>query len=132
MKPANRHRILLVISQGRIFASVKTKKLRHRHNWYDGHASASDRFDESNSEDSDIGEDEENEDDENESDDQIAAPTAAQTINATKNPVEHLDVQTIFFVDFTPTNLDAEGTEKLDKLVGLDLFNLRGQCEAFD
>ena len=54
-----------------------------------------------------------------ESDHQVAAPTAAQIIDTTEKAVDHPDVQTIFFVGFPPSNLDALGTKKLKKLVDM-------------
>ena len=54
-----------------------------------------------------------------ESDDQVAAPTAAQIVDATKKAVDHPDVQTTFFINFPPGNLDTQGTKKLNKLVGM-------------
>ena len=54
-----------------------------------------------------------------ESDDQVAAPTAAQIVDATKKAVDHPDVQTTFFVGFPPNNLDAKGTKELKKLTGM-------------
>lgn len=54
-----------------------------------------------------------------ESDDQVAAPTAAQIVDATKKAVEHPDVQTTFFVGLIPSNLDAKATKELRKVVGM-------------
>ena len=54
-----------------------------------------------------------------ESDDPVAAPTTAQIVDATKKAVENPDVQTTFFVGLTPSNLDAQGTKELKKLVGM-------------
>lgn len=54
-----------------------------------------------------------------ESDDQVAAPTVAQIVDATQKAVEHPDVQTIFFVGLTPSDLDAQGKKNLGKLVGM-------------
>ena len=54
-----------------------------------------------------------------ESDDQVAAPTAAKIVDATKKAVDHPDVQTTFFIGFPPSNLDAQGTKALKKLVGM-------------
>ena len=47
------------------------------------------------------------------------APTAAQIVDATKKAVDNPDVQTTFFIGFPPTNLDAQGTEKLKNVVGM-------------
>ena len=54
-----------------------------------------------------------------ESDEQVAAPTAAQIVDATKKAVDHSDVQTTFFVGFPPSNLDPKGTKELAKLVDM-------------
>ena len=54
-----------------------------------------------------------------ESDDQVAAPTVDQIVDATKKAVDHPDVQTTFFINFHPSNLDAQGTKELEKLVGM-------------
>ncbi len=54
-----------------------------------------------------------------ESDDQAATSTAAQIVDATKKAVDHPDVQTTFFVSFPPSNLDAQGTKNLKKLVDM-------------
>ena len=54
-----------------------------------------------------------------ESHDQVDAPTAAQIVDATKKAVDHPDVQTTFFISFHPSNLDAQGTKELEKLVGM-------------
>ena len=54
-----------------------------------------------------------------ESDDQVPAPTAAQIVDATQKAVDHPDVQTTFFIGFPPSNLDAQGTKALKKLVGM-------------
>ena len=51
--------------------------------------------------------------------DDYGAPTTDQIVDATKKAVDHPDVQTIFFVDFRPSSLDAEGTKELKKLVGM-------------
>ena len=100
-----------------------------------GHASGSEKTDEDNSEDRDTDEakeDEDSEDDQGDeessvmhfpeslvSDDPNAAPRAAQIVDATKKAVDHPDVQTIFFIGFHPSNLDAQGTKQLKKLVGM-------------
>ena len=54
-----------------------------------------------------------------ESDSQVAAPTTNQIVDATKKAVDHPDVQTTFFIGFPPSNLDAQGTENLKKVVDM-------------
>ena len=46
-------------------------------------------------------------------------PTTAQIIDLVKKAVDHPDVQTTFFINFSPGNLDARGTEALKRTIDM-------------
>ena len=53
------------------------------------------------------------------SDEEATGPTVAQMIDASQKAIDHPDVQTIFFVGFTPSNLDEQGKRELQKVMNM-------------